>query len=211
MFKKWLPNRVHKVSLFSGFCLLGHLWGPNPLFDIENGPQRSQSASNDRKLTQKWYQRAPRLRKRAPKDKPFRALRNIMKQKSAMTQHTRFYDYEKSSPADCAKSDTEGPQKIKKRFQMCICWGTWPGGLREALSINPKPLPRDHLLHCIAHRNRCRAQDWRDVGDHSPLKLWKNVNCGVIFWLVLPSPPFQASGLWFLASSSFSTLSGFWL
>ena len=28
---------------------------------------------------------------------------------------------------------------------------------------------------------------------------------------MLPSPPFRASGLWFLASSSFSTLSGFWL
>ena len=52
-------------------------------------------------------------------------------------------------------------------------------------------------LHCIciAHRNRCRAQDWRDVGDHSPLKLEKTVN----LWRHL------------LARASFSTLSGFWL
>jgi len=125
--KKWV--------YFRGFASWGTFGGPIHFLTLKVGPQRSQSASNDRKLTQKWYQRAPRLRKRAPKDKPFRALRNIMKQKNAMTQHTRFYDYEKSSPADCAKSDTEGPQKIKKRFQMCICWGTWPGGLREALSI----------------------------------------------------------------------------
>ena len=35
-------------------------------------------------------------------------------------------------PQDCEK---ELQKTIKKRFQMCICWGTWPGGLREALSI----------------------------------------------------------------------------
>ena len=34
------------------------------------------------------------------------------------------------------KSDTEGPPKIKKWFQKCIFGGTWPGGLREALTIS---------------------------------------------------------------------------
>ena len=33
------------------------------------------------------------------------------------------------------KSNTEGPQNIKKCFQKCIFGGTWPGGLRGALSI----------------------------------------------------------------------------
>ena len=123
MFKKWLPIRVHKVSLFSGFCLLGHLWGPNPLFDIESGPQRSQSASNDRKLTQKWYQRAPRLRKRAPKDKPFRALRNIMKQKNAMTQHTHIFTIMKNAARRTAQKVTPKDPKRSKNYFKCAFVG----------------------------------------------------------------------------------------
>ena len=104
MFKKWLPNQSRKVTLFSGWRLVGHLWGPNPLFDIKSGPQRSQSASNDRKLTNEWYQRAPRLRKRAPKDKPFRALRKIMKRKSATTQHTNIFTMMKNPARRTARS-----------------------------------------------------------------------------------------------------------
>ena len=129
MFKKWLPIRVHKVTLFSGFCLLGHLWGPNPLFDIKSGPQRSQSASNDRKLTQKWYQRAPRLRKRAPKDKPVRALRNIVKQKNAMTQHTHIFTIMKNPARRTAQKVTpKDPKRSKHDFKCAfvgdLAWRT---------------------------------------------------------------------------------------
>ena len=65
--KKQLPNR--SMTLFWGWRLLGHLWWPNPLLDIRSGPQRSESASEDRNMIQKWHQRAPRLRKKTQKSR----------------------------------------------------------------------------------------------------------------------------------------------
>jgi hypothetical protein len=80
--------------------------------------------------------KSPKIAKKSSKRQAFSGPKKHHETKKRNdATHTHFYDYEKSSPADCSKSDTEGPQKIKKRFQMCICWGTWPGGLREALSI----------------------------------------------------------------------------
>ena len=65
MFKKWLPIGSQKVTLFSGWRLLGPLWWPKPFLDTKMGPQRSQSVPNDWKMNQQWYQQTPRLRKRA--------------------------------------------------------------------------------------------------------------------------------------------------
>ena len=77
---KNIPQQIEKCSkndsqivfikwvYFRGFASWGTCGGPNHFLTLKVSPQRSQSASNDRKLTQKWYQRAPRLRKRAPKD-----------------------------------------------------------------------------------------------------------------------------------------------
>ena len=95
-FKKWFH--------FRGFASWGTFGGPIHFFTLKVDPQLSQSASNDRKLTQKWYQRAPRLRKKTPKDKPFRALRNIMKQKNATTQHTNIFTIMKNPARRTARS-----------------------------------------------------------------------------------------------------------
>ena len=96
--------RPKKWHYFRGFASWGTFGGPIHFLTLKVGPQRSQSASNDRKLTQKWYQRAPRLRKRGPKDKPFRAPRNIMKQKNATTQHTNIFTIMKNPARRTARS-----------------------------------------------------------------------------------------------------------
>ena len=61
--KRWL--------YFGGGASWGTFGRPNRFWASNVAPQGSQSASNDRKINQKWPQRAPRLRKRASKFKLF--------------------------------------------------------------------------------------------------------------------------------------------
>ena len=51
--QKLTPKWVPKSEGIFGVAPRGAPLGPNPLFYIESGPQRSQSASNDRKMNQK--------------------------------------------------------------------------------------------------------------------------------------------------------------
>ena len=116
--------RPTKWHYFRGFASWGTFGGPIHFLTLKVGPQRSQSASNDRKLTQKWYQRAPRLRKRAPKDKPFRALRNIMKQKNATTQHTNIFTIMKNPARRTAQKVTpKDPKRSKNDFKCAFVGG----------------------------------------------------------------------------------------
>ena len=89
MFKKWLPIGSQKVRGFSGWRLLGHLWWPKPFLDTKMGPQRSQSVPNDWKMNKKWYQKTPRLRKRAKQIKRFLHPSFSVVQKSLETVPSR--------------------------------------------------------------------------------------------------------------------------
>ena len=89
MFKKWLPSGSQKVRGFSGWRLLGHLWWPKPFLDTKMGPQRSQSVPNDWKMNKKWYQKTPRLRKRAKQIKRFLHPSFSVVQKSLETVPSR--------------------------------------------------------------------------------------------------------------------------
>ena len=66
-------NWTQRVTLFWGFCLLWRSGGSNRFCDQKVAPQRSQSAPKDRKMSQKWHKRTPRVRKWAPKVDLFRS------------------------------------------------------------------------------------------------------------------------------------------
>ena len=67
------PNPKSEFILVVG-PLLRHLWWPKPLLDTENRPPALPKCSQLSKINKKWYQRAPRLRKRAPKVQLFPRL-----------------------------------------------------------------------------------------------------------------------------------------
>ena len=107
--KTMLKNRAPKIKKYSkndfkikpkewlyfgGFASCGAFGGSNRFCDQKVGPQRSQSALKDRKMSQKWHQRVLRVRKWAPKVDPFRG-------QAKMSSNTGpFWD---PGPADCAK------------------------------------------------------------------------------------------------------------
>ena len=85
--KTKLKNRASKIKKYSkhdsqwvsesegilGEMPLGALLVAQTDFCDQNvGPQRSQSAPNDREMNEKWHKRTPRVWKRTPKVDPFR-------------------------------------------------------------------------------------------------------------------------------------------
>ena len=164
--------------------------------------------------------KSPKIAKKSSKRQAFSGPKKHHETKKPNgATHKHFYDYEKSSPADCAKSDTEGLQKIKKRFQMCICWGTWPGGLREALSIRNltfqhvllfqkfmkhtlEPTCLDTLEHACLHifEKTCQTHPQREAAEGRP-PLWHPL-CMALAGVQASGIKHQASSLKPQASSS---------
>ena len=69
--QQWLPNRSQKLRGSSGWRVLGHFWWPRPLWGIRSGPERFQSASNDRKMKRECHKRIPRWHNKNTKSQAF--------------------------------------------------------------------------------------------------------------------------------------------
>jgi hypothetical protein len=112
-----------KWAHFRGGASWGTFGGPIHFLTLKMGP----SAPKVLPMIQNWPKNDAKEPQDCEKELQKTSLSGPKKhhetKKRNDATHKHFYDYEKSSPADCAKSDTEGPQKIKTRFQMCICWG----------------------------------------------------------------------------------------
>ena len=124
--KKILKNDsqmgAQKWHNFGGNSFWRTFGGPNRFCDQKINPQRSQSASNDRKMNQKLHKRAPRVRKLTPKVDPFR---------SHAKMSSKSGPFSDPGPADCAK-------RLQSARPLCLqrgAWGVLDRKLESCLSL----------------------------------------------------------------------------